>query len=137
MKHNSIYQKWLINKTFATGQRVILVNSRNDHSIVQRPLICAPWVILTSEALGLLKKKVLKRPLHYIVILKCSRGFFVQKLFDNLLIMIQMMYESNKMVPGRMPLDVHSEISATYFRVRLFLCEAIMGGLHVVKFKSM
>ena len=48
MKHTSVYRGWLINKTFATGQTVILVIFTNNHSIVQRLLSGVPWVISAS-----------------------------------------------------------------------------------------
>ena len=51
MKHTSIYWGWLINKTFATGQTVILVIFINNHFIVQRLLSGVPWVISAFGAL--------------------------------------------------------------------------------------
>ena len=69
--------------------------------------------------------------LHQTVTVKCSRGFFVQKLLSCLLIMNPMMYDFNKMVPRRIALDVHSEFCRTCFQVMLFLCGVTLGGLHV------
>ena len=65
------------------------------------------------------------------VTVKCSRGFFVQKLLSCLLITNPMMYGFNKMMPRRIPLDVHSESCRICFQVMLFLCGVTLGGLHV------
>ena len=42
-----------------------------------------------------------------------------------------MVYGSNKMVPRRIPLDVHSESCRTCFQVMSFLDGVTLGGLHV------
>ena len=63
MKHTSIYRGCLTNKTFATGQTIKLVNSRNDHSMVQEILIDLQWVISASGALNFVNRKVIQKSL--------------------------------------------------------------------------